>query len=108
MGITHEIRRFLKNQYVTMMPVLNEKAKRIWAGSTARGLGYGGITAVSQITGLAPNTVRAGVRDVEDPDVRLSSRIRRPGAGRKPFSETVPTLVPALMALLAPATRGDP
>ena len=39
MGITHEIRRFLKDQYVTMMPVLNEKAKRIWAGSTARGLG---------------------------------------------------------------------
>jgi hypothetical protein len=108
MGITQAIRRFLKDQYVTMMPVLNEKAKRIWAGSTARGLGYGGITAVSQITGLAPNTVRAGVRDVEDPDVRLSSRIRRPGAGRKPFSETDPTLVPALMALLAPATRGDP
>jgi len=41
-------------------------------------LGYGGITAVSRMTGLAPNTVRAGIRDVQDPEVQAAPRIRRP------------------------------
>ena len=88
--------------------MFNEKAKRFWDGATALELGYGGITAVSRITGLAPNTVRAGIRVVQDPEDQASPRIRRPGAGRKTIVQNDPTLVPALLALVAPATRGDP
>ncbi|MDA8204664.1 MAG: ISAzo13 family transposase [Thermaerobacter sp.] len=108
MRIGQEISQFLREQYAAIAPVLNEKARRFWAGAAAAGLGHGGIAAVSQMTGLAPNTVRAGVRDVQDPEVVASPRIRRPGAGRKRVSEADPTLVPALLALVAPATRGDP
>src|SRR5665811_667718 len=35
-------------------------------------------------------------------------RVRRPGGGRKPLTETDPGLVEALEALVDPATRGDP
>ena len=35
-------------------------------------------------------------------------RVRRPGAGRKPITETDPGLVDALEALVDPVTRGDP
>ncbi len=88
--------------------MFNEKAKRFWDGATALELGYGGITAVSRITGLAPNTVRAGIRVVQDPEDQASPRIRRPGAGRKTIVQNDPTLVPALLARVAPATRWDP
>ena len=108
MQVGQDIRQFLREPYATMVPVLNEKARRFWAGATAARLGNGGITAVSHITGLAPNTVRAGVRDVQDREIATSPRIRRPGAGRKPLSATDPTLVSALLELVAPATRGDP
>ncbi len=108
MVVGQEISQFLRRQYATVAPVFNEKAKRFWAGATALELGYGGITAVSRITGLAPNTVRAGIRDVQDPEVEASPRIRRPGAGSKTIVQNDPTLVPALLALVAPATRGDP
>lgn len=47
--------------------MLTEKTKRAWAGVTAARLGYGGVTAVSQMTGLALNTMRADIRDVHDP-----------------------------------------
>ena len=35
-------------------------------------------------------------------------RVRRPGAGRKRAAELDPGLVPALLALVEPAERGDP
>jgi len=66
------------------------------------------VAAVSQLTGLAPNTVRAGMLDIQDPEIQDSPRIRRPGAGRKPIVEHDPTLVADWLALVAPATRGDP
>lgn len=108
MAARHELGHFLRQQYEKVVPVLNEKAKRFWAGATAMELGYGGVAAVSQITGMAPNTVRAGIRDVQDPEMQTSPRIRRPGAGRKRIVEHDPTLMQALLDLVAPVTRGDP
>ncbi len=108
MAVGQEIRQFISRQYAKVGPVLNEKAKRLWAGATALELGYGGVAAVSQLTGLAPNTVRAGMLDIQDPEIQASPRIRRPGAGRKPIVEHDPTLVADLLVLVAPATRGDP
>jgi hypothetical protein len=58
--------------------------------------------------------VAAGLRELEqmalDPLAadRPRSRIRRPGGGRKRLSESDPTLLGDLDALVAPVTRGDP
>jgi len=93
-----EVRQWLHQPYAKIVPVLNEKAKRIWAGVTAMELGYGGMAAVSRMTGLAPNTVRAGIRDVQDPAIQASPRIPRPGAGYKTIVQNDPTLLPALLA----------
>jgi len=106
MVVGQEIRQFLRRQYAKGAPVFNEKAKRFWAGATALELGYGGITAVSRITALAPNTVRASIRDVQDPEVQASPRILWPGAGRKTIVQNDLTLVPALLALVVPGTQG--
>ncbi len=84
-----EVRQWLHQPYAKIVPVLNEKAKRIWAGVTAMELGYGG---------LAPNTVRTGIRDVEDPAIQASPRIPRPAAGYKTIVQNDPTLLPALLA----------
>ena len=37
-----------------------------------------------------------------------AERVRRPGGGRKPLTETDPSLLDDLRALVEPATRGDP
>ena len=47
MQVGQDIRQFLREPYATMVPVLNEKARRFWAGATAARLGNGGITAVA-------------------------------------------------------------
>ena len=70
-------------------------------------LGYGGIKVVALATGVHPDTVARGVRELEG-GAEPSGRVRAPGGGRKPASETDPGLSPALTALVAPETRGDP
>ena len=92
--------------------VLDERSRRRWAAAEARDYGYGGVTAVATATGLARDTIAAGLRELEyrecHPDEPVTERLRQGGAGRKPLAESDPTLLAALEALLEPLTRGDP
>jgi transposase len=88
--------------------VLNERSRRLWAAAEARSHGFGGISAVARATGLHENTIRRGVRELESDETLLEGRVRRPGAGNKPISETHPKIEEELERLVAPETRGDP
>ena len=63
-------------------------------------------------TGVHPDTVARGARELEgaleSAGVEPVGRVRAPGGGRKPATETDPGLAPALTALVDPETRGDP
>ena len=86
--------------------------RRQWAASEAGDLGWGGVTALAAATGLARNTIMAGAHDLayrrRHPGAIVTVRIRSPGGGRKPLTQTDPKLLAALAALVAPATRGHP
>jgi len=75
-------------------------------------MGWGGVTTVSMATGLARNTISAGIAELNERRLHLSeavrATIRRPGGGRKPLTQIDPGLRPALAALVDPATRGHP
>jgi len=38
---------------------MDERARRLWAGTEANAIGYGGVAAVARATGMAISTVRA-------------------------------------------------
>jgi hypothetical protein len=92
--------------------MMDERMRRQWAATEASALGWGGVSAVSVATGLARNTVLAGLREVRHrrryPRAKLSDRIRGIGGGRKRLTATDPGLKEALEALVDPATRGHP
>lgn len=93
--------------------MLNEKLKRRWAGCEALALGRGGISAVAEATGMSRNTIRKGMREVEEEHPRLSQsfdehRVRKAGAGRKPLTQIDSTLLQDLKQLVEPDTRGEP
>jgi hypothetical protein len=102
----------IRQKYLALSPVMDERMRRQWAASEASALGWGGVTAVSLATGLARDTIVAGRRELEHrrahPAEAVAMRIRRPGGGRKPLTETDPGLQQALDALVDPATRGHP
>jgi transposase len=78
------------------------------AAAEARAAGYGGVTAVARITGIARSTIRRGIVELCDAVTLPAGRKRRPGAGRKPLTVTDTSLLDDLRGLVEPATRGDP
>jgi Rhodopirellula transposase DDE domain len=100
-------------KFAILSPLLDERARRLWAAVEARAIGRGGISQVAEATKLSRVTIRAGLqelaRPVSAPDSQATpERLRRPGGGRKPLGAHDPHLVCALETLLDPVTRGDP
>jgi len=94
-------------KFSVLAPVLDERARRLWAAAESVVIGYGGDALVSAATGLARETIRHGRRELAR-GVDATTRIRRAGAGRPRLNETQPGLKAALEALVEPLTRGDP
>jgi len=102
----------IRCKFRSLGPVLDERSRRQWAAAESQELGYGGVSAVARATGLARDTIRVGLRELEyrqeHPNEPLGPRVRQPGGGRKPLTESDPTIVSALEGLVEPHTRGDP
>ena len=48
-----EVVEQIRTKYEAFAPYLNEQTRRVWAAIEAQSLGYGGISAVSEATGLS-------------------------------------------------------
>ena len=86
----------------------NERQRRLWAASEARAAGRGGIAATARATGMAVDTIRKGIGELESGESIGAGRVRKPGGGRKPLSETDPKLLVDLEQLVEGDRRGDP
>jgi hypothetical protein len=101
--------KLVRQKWRLLRATMDERARRLWAGTEADAIGWGGVARVSRATKLAISTVRLG-RD----EVRAGARaddlvkVRRRGGGRLRHEVVHPDLVPALEKLVDPVTRGDP
>jgi Rhodopirellula transposase DDE domain len=105
--------RIVQAKYIPLKPLLDERARRLWAAVEARSLGRGGIIRVAEATGLARATIRAGLKELDlptpdDGGSHSGGRLRPPGGGRKPLIDHDPGLLRELEKLVDPVTRGDP
>jgi hypothetical protein len=91
-----------------LLPMLDERSRRLVLGAVARAAGEGGAGAVASLTGASWQTVADGAAEVGSGDSAAPGRVRRPGAGRRPLAESDPGLLPALEALVRDSMRGDP
>lgn len=100
----------IRLRFTVLDPVLDERSRRRFAAAEARAAGRGGVSAVSRITGMARSTVMRGLAELgaDAASEVASSRLRRPGGGRKRLVDTDPTLLSDLQGLVGPTTRGDP
>ena len=78
------------------------------AANEALSLGFGGISEVHRACGLSRKAISKGIGEIQEGIAPPSGRIRRPGAGRKPITESNPRLLAALEAMIDSQTRGDP
>ena len=101
----------LAAKFAVMRPFLDERGWRVYLGTEARALGYGGIAAVARAAGASQTTVAAGAAEAADEGalaVLEPGRSRRPGAGRPRAEDVQPGLKRALAGLLEDGKRGDP
>jgi hypothetical protein len=98
----------IAERYRLMSPGLNERQRRRFAACEARTFGYGGIAAAARACGLAANTVRKGLLELDEPEGLAGDRIRREGAGRPAAEDSDPELLEALRVLVGDDVRGDP
>jgi Rhodopirellula transposase DDE domain len=111
-NVRAEMQRVIREKYERLKGCLDERAKRLWAGSEAITFGRGGIRAVAEAMEISQQVVIAGSRELkgESPGrvPPAAGRQRRPGGGRKAKAEQEPGLVKAVEESVDPATRGDP
>jgi len=103
-----QVTEWIRHKYLAILSDLDERGKRRWAAAEARSLGWGGIAAVAQATGMSDRTIRNGIRELDDPAAISADRQRKPGAGRRAREQEQPDLIKALEALIEPVSRGDP
>lgn len=102
----------IQEKYNALRNLFDERTRRLWAAAEACSLPYGGISVVASVTGLSRTTILSGISELRNPELHLvptaSSRIRRPGGGRKSLTDNDVTLGHDLESLVEPLTRGDP
>jgi hypothetical protein len=99
----------LARKFDVLARVLDERTRRLVAAAEAEAIGFGGVTAVAQASGLSRGTVIRGLAELKTaPRPARGQRIRRKGAGRKRTVDQDATLKRDLESLVEPVTRGDP
>src|SRR5690242_15578669 len=98
----------IRTRYEAISPLLDERARRVWAAGEVLAAGRGGIAAVSRAMGMARSTIGRGLVELRDGTAAPAGRVRRRGGGAKPATETQPGLLAALDDLVQSAIRGDP
>ena len=85
---------------------MDERARRLWSGTEAGAIGWGGVAAVARATGMAISTVRKGRdearRGATPEDV---VKVRR-SAGKRPYEVAHPEVWPALENLVGNFKNG--
>jgi hypothetical protein len=97
----------LEQKFATILPLLDERQRRLLLAAEARSLGYGGVSKISKVSGISRATIQTALKQLDSPPLP-GGRVRGVGGGRKRSRDKVPAMVEALEQLIAPETRGDP
>lgn len=93
----------------TVLGRLDESQKRWVLGLLSLQTGWGGISRLSEITGVDNDTFTKARRELnQNLETCPERRIRRKGAGRKALTQTDPTLASDLDKLIQSDIAGDP
>lgn len=91
----------------TILPLLNEKQKRLFLASCANTIGWGGVKAVCAISGCSKDIVIRGKKELSTCDFE-GERIRKSGGGRKNIEELYPQLPEWIEKIISDSTYGNP
>jgi transposase len=92
----------------TMLPLLNEKQKRIFLALEANAIGRGGVKLMHEISGVSQTTIIRGKTELKGNESENGSRVRKPGGGRKKMTEKYRGIKEEIEKIVADTTYGNP
>jgi transposase len=104
--LTAEERRWVK-----LLATLNEAQARWFVADKALDLGRGGVSRLSQVTGMSRMTITKAIKELRRRGAlrpAVTGRIRREGAGRKRIEESAPAVTKLIAGIVEETTAGDP
>ena len=98
----------LKSKYKSILPLLTEKQRRIYLSIEAEHFGYGGITKVSNLSGVSRVVITKGKKELKETKKAPIKSSRKKGGGRKKAVDKHPEIKAELKKIIEPHTRGEP
>jgi len=100
-----------EKRWLRLLSILNEFQARLFAADKALDQGRGGISRMSELTGMSRTTLTRAVAELTRGgklEPGAEGRIRAPGAGRKKVEDVDPRLRAELTRMVEETTAGDP
>ena len=91
----------------TMLPLLDEKQKRIFLALEANAVGHGGVKLMHEITGVSQTTIIRGKKELAAGESAHDKRIRKSGGGRKTLTQEYKGIKEHIEKLVADKTYGN-
>ena len=96
-----------------MLPLLNERQRRLYLGAEAIAAERVSVAEISGISGISRNTISAGMKEIRDilengGDYDAIQGVRKSGAGRKKIRDDFPNLHRELKEALRPGGLDTP
>jgi len=98
--------QIIQSRIQRVLPHLDERQIRLYLGAEADGLGWGGKSKISKLSGVCRASIATGVEEIRNETT--SARIRKKGGGRKKATEKYPNLLEDINEIIGPHTMGDP
>ncbi len=102
----------MKNQneknWLKLFNILPENQKRWLAAQRAIEIGHGGISVISQLTGMSRTTITKGIKEIEQQKTLKNDIGRAKGGGRKAIKDCNDDLMAELEKIMDDSTSGDP
>jgi len=104
-----EANNIIKKRIEAVLPILNERQRRIYLSAEAQSIGWGGKSKIAQLSSVTRRTIAKGeTESLLKEDNTPQTRIRKEGGGRKKAIEHQPEMLQAIEDVVSPHTMGNP
>jgi DNA-binding transcriptional ArsR family regulator len=101
------VKALIEERILRMLPLLDERQKRLFLANEAISYGRGGISITSRISGMSRTTITKAVNELNN-GVKIEGKTRRSGGGRKYAEKNYPDIEERIRKIIDGKTYGDP
>jgi len=106
-SLTKVVRTLIEARIQRMLPLLDERQKRLYLANEALSYGRGGISYVSRVSGMSRTTITKAVDELNNGE-KIDGKTRRSGGGPKYKESYYPDIEEKIRMIVDGKTYGDP